>query len=64
MAHLIPLLVSIFPKLHSLLLEGIGKNTSVVTLNDLMSFRERPMQALDLINCLESTETNIMDVGD
>ena len=62
MAHLIPLLVSIFPKLHSLLLEDIGKNTSVVTLNDLMLFRERPMRALDLINCLESTETNIMEI--
>jgi len=60
---LIPSLTVIFPNLHSLHFENIGSNISMVTFDDLMSFRERPIRALDLINCLKSTElTN--DIGE
>ena len=53
--HLIPLLLTIFPNLHSLRLEDLGSPLTV-TLDDLMSFRQKPLQALDLINCLKSTD--------
>lgn len=61
---LIPSLATIFPNLHSLHLENIGHNISMVTLNDLMSFRERPMQALDLINCFDTMQyaRNIIEI--
>jgi len=57
--HLGPFLATIFPNLHSLHLEfGFGRNPNNqwelinVTLNDLMSFRERPMEALVLTGYL------------
>lgn len=61
MAHLIPLFVIIFPNLHSLLLEDMITNASMMTLNDLMSFRERPMRALDL-NHLGITGNDIVEI--
>jgi len=61
-AHLFPLLVTIFPNLHSLLLKDIGNSTSVVTVNDLMSFRERPLRALDLNFCSKLTENDIAEI--
>jgi len=61
---LIPLLTTIFPNLHSLHLENIGSNILMVTFDDLMSFRERPMKALNLINCLNTMRcmNHIVDI--
>jgi len=55
--HLVPLFAAIFPNLHTLHLENNNDTLpKMVTLDDLMSFRQRPLQALDLINCLKSTK--------
>ena len=55
-------ILTIFPNLHSLHLQNNPFITSMMTLNDLMSFRERPLRALDLIKCFKSTEpTNIIE---
>ena len=55
-------ILTIFPNLHSLHLQSNPFITSMMTLNDLMSFRERPLRALDLIKCFKSTEpTNIIE---
>ena len=51
---LIPSLTSVFPNLHSLHLENVGTDISMVTLNDLISFQERPIRALGLINCFNT----------
>jgi len=55
-AALIPSLATIFPHLHTLHLENMNRNILMVTLNDLMSLQEKPMQTLILINCLKSTD--------